>query len=30
MVFKFTGKGSSGKAMDPSADQFDGYAQSPF
>jgi tetratricopeptide (TPR) repeat protein len=30
MVFKFTGKGSTGKAMDPTADEFDGYAQSPF
>jgi len=29
MVFKFTGTGSTGKAMDPTADQFDGYAQSP-
>jgi tetratricopeptide (TPR) repeat protein len=30
MVFKFTGKNSNGKTMDPTADQFDGAAQLPF
>ena len=30
MVFKFSGTDVSGKAMDPTADVFDGYAQTPF
>ena len=30
MVFKFSGKGSTGKPMDPTADSFDGAAQTPF
>jgi len=30
MVFKFSGTDVSGKAMDPTADEFDGYAQTPF
>jgi len=30
MVFKFSGTDSHGKTMDPTADQFDGYAQTPF
>ena len=29
MVFKFSGTGSTGKTMDPTADQFDGFAQTP-
>ncbi|HEY5514551.1 MAG TPA: tetratricopeptide repeat protein [Geomonas sp.] len=29
MVFKFSGTGSTGKAMDPTADQYDGYGQQP-
>jgi tetratricopeptide (TPR) repeat protein len=29
MVFKFFGKDLKGKTMDPTADQFDGYAQAP-
>jgi tetratricopeptide (TPR) repeat protein len=29
MVFKFSGKALNGKTMDQTADQFDGYAQSP-
>jgi tetratricopeptide (TPR) repeat protein len=30
MVFKFSGKDAKGKTMDPTADQFDGAAQTPF
>lgn len=30
MVFKFSGKDIHGKTMDPTADEFDGYAQMPF
>jgi hypothetical protein len=30
MVFKFTGTDSKGRTMDPTADQYDGYAGSPF
>ena len=29
IVFKFAGKDIQGKTMDPTADQFDGYAQTP-
>jgi tetratricopeptide (TPR) repeat protein len=30
IVFKFSGKDVTGKAMDPTSDQFDGFAQTPF
>jgi tetratricopeptide (TPR) repeat protein len=30
MVFKFSGKDITGKTMDPTADEFDGAAQTPF
>jgi tetratricopeptide (TPR) repeat protein len=30
MVFKFSGKDLNGKAMDPTADQYDGFASRPF
>ncbi|GFO53224.1 hypothetical protein GMSM_02310 [Geomonas sp. Red276] len=30
MVFKFSGKDIRGKTMDPTADQYDGYAGTPF
>lgn len=30
MVFKFAGKALNGKTMDSTADQFDGFAQTPF
>jgi tetratricopeptide (TPR) repeat protein len=30
VVFKFSGKDMSGKTMDPSADQYDGFASMPF
>ena len=30
MVFKFSGKDMTGKTMDPTADEFDGYATTPF
>jgi tetratricopeptide (TPR) repeat protein len=30
MVFKFTGTDSKGRTMDPTADQYDGYAGTPF